>query len=149
MKMRAIWTISMILAILAPFQGAAATQEGFFAPCETDPVLTRLFTPVHPRLGRYEACSSGQPVAALAPRGWTIAGRSPLDAFGGVSIFFDRSKLTRLYGGRRANVARGWQLDGSRFESVILVSPYPDPTLTRLEPGTLVIRFLLDQAVVR
>jgi hypothetical protein len=138
----------MILAILAPFQGAGA-QSDFVAPCRTEPQLTRLFTPAHPQLGRYEVCATDQSIAALAPRGWTIAVRSPLDGFGGVDVFFDKSAVARLYGGSRVRVARGWRQDGNRFESVTLVSPHPDATLTRLEPGTLVVRFLLDQTRLR
>jgi hypothetical protein len=42
-------------------------------------------------------------------------------------------------------VARGWAERGDRFESVTLLSPYPDRTLTRLEPGTLVIRLTLER----
>ena len=35
---------------------------------------------------------------------------------------------------------------GDRFESITLVSPYPDATLTRLNPGTLIIRFTIISA---
>jgi len=41
-------------------------------------------------------------------------------------------------------VARGWIEYGNRFESVTLLSPYPDATLTRLLPGTMVIRWTTE-----
>jgi hypothetical protein len=66
----------------------------------------------------------------------------PLDAFGSGGAY-DRSAVSRLYGGRLASVARGWFRDGERFESVTFVSPYPDATLSRLLPGTLIIRFII------
>ena len=68
-----------------------------------------------------------------------------VSVFGGVGGL-DRSALARLYGGRRANVARGWIDEAGRFESVTLVSPYPNASLTALEPGTLIVRFVLDGA---
>jgi hypothetical protein len=110
--------------------------------CRADPVLTRLFTPAHPQLGRYEVCTTPQPIADVVPRGWTVAARSALDAFGAIGSF-DKAALARLYGGRRANVARGWFEDREGFESVTLVSPYPDASLTRLETGTLIVRFII------
>jgi len=63
----------------------------------------------------------------------------PADAFGR-SGDYDRSKLARLYGARRASVARGPRLENGRVvESWTLVSPYPSVALERLEPGTLLI----------
>src|SRR5919198_161536 len=50
-----------------------------------------------------------------------------------------RAALSRLYGGRRPRVARGWRRRGDVFESVTLISPYPDASLSRLNPGTMVI----------
>jgi hypothetical protein len=40
-------------------------------------------------------------------------------------------------------VVRGWRQQGDRFESVTLISPYPDAALRRLLPGTMVIRWIL------
>ena len=116
------------------------------AGCRPDPALTQLFTPSHPQLGRYEACATPQPLALVAPSGWTIGAESGLDVFGSVDRAggLDRAALARLYGGRPARVARGWTQDGMHFESLTLVSPYPNASLTALEPGTLVVRFVLD-----
>ena len=52
---------------------------------------------------------------------------------------YDRARLARLYGGTRVRVVRGWAETAGHFESVTLLSPYPDPDLTRLQPGTMVI----------
>lgn len=111
-----------------------------------DPALTGLFTPRHPDIGQYEVCTSPEPLAALTYAGWTIDAAEnvePLDAFG-TGGSYDRSALARLYGGTRARVARGWIQEGDRFESVTLISPFPDATLTRLLPGTMVIRFTMQ-----
>ena len=66
----------------------------------------------------------------------------PLDAFGAAGTY-DRAALSRLFGGRRTTVARGWTEQGERFESITLISPHPDATLRRLVPGTLVIRHVI------
>jgi hypothetical protein len=107
-----------------------------------DPALTALWTPVHPQLGRYEACTSTLPLAELAAPEWTIETVPPLDAFGTAGPF-NKAAVTRLYGGRWPSVARGWRVVDGRFESITLVSPYPNRQLTALEPGTLIIRYFV------
>jgi len=104
-----------------------------------DPTLARLFTPAHPRLGHYEVCASSEPIQPL--NGGPIEALEALDAFG-ASGSYDRPALSRLYGGTRVQVARGWTLEGKRFESITRLSPYPDASLTRLQSGTLEIRFV-------
>jgi hypothetical protein len=111
-----------------------------------DPALTRLFTPPHPQLGQYEVCTVDEPIEAVAG-GWAIDTVTPLDVFGTAGTY-DRARLARLFAGRRARVARGWHDDAGRFESVTLISPHPDPTLTRLEWGTMVIRWRWDRRTV-
>ena len=111
-------------------------------PLSCDGTLTKLLTPQHPQLGRYEACTTTEPLTHVAPAGWTIEALEPLDAFGRAGTY-NRSALARLYGSRRPSVARGWIQDGDRFESVTLVSPFPNASLTRLESGTLVIRYFI------
>lgn len=108
-------------------------------PLSCDAVLTTLFTPARPQLGRYEVCTTREPLTAVARPRWRIETLPPLDAFGAAGPY-DRAALSRLYGGRRVGVARGWTEEGNRFESLTLISPYPDATLSRLMPGTLVIR---------
>jgi len=107
-----------------------------------DPTLVPVFTPPHPRLGRYEVCTSSQPIQAV--NGGPIEALEALDAFGTAGTY-DRSALARLYGGMRVQVARGWTLTGHTFESVTRLSPYPDASLTHLLPGTMEIRWTLDR----
>jgi hypothetical protein len=104
-----------------------------------DPALVPLLTPPHPRLGRYEVCASDAPIQPV--NGGTIEALEALDAFGAAGTY-DRPTLSRLYGGTRVQVARGWIRTGDRFESITRLSPYPDASLTRLLPGTLEIRFV-------
>lgn len=118
-----------------------------------DPAFARLFAPAHPRIGlpplarpgwtsRYDVCPSTEPLSTLAGADWTVEAVSPLDAFGSAGAY-DRAALVRLYHGQRVRVARGWREAAGQFESITLVSPYPDSTLARLEPGTLIIRLIL------
>jgi hypothetical protein len=114
-----------------------------------EPALTKLFAPERPVLGRYEVCATPaalpDEMAESARRGvhfGMVESADPLDAFGRAGTY-DRSALARLYGGTRARVVHGFRAEGSRFESTTLISPHPDAALTRLMPGTLVIRFLL------
>jgi hypothetical protein len=73
------------------------------------------------------------------PGSWQPRATLPFDAFGQTGGY-DRWKLARLYGALRPRVARGPKaLDGRVIESWTLISPYPDPTFQRLEPGTLLI----------
>ena len=109
-----------------------------------NPALTALFTPPRPGLGRYEVCTTTdrlEEVAAGGPHYGPIELLEPLDAFGAAGSY-NRAALARLYAGRRIRVARGWIEYVDRFESITLLSPYPDATLTHLLPGTMVIRWM-------
>jgi hypothetical protein len=124
-----------------------------------DPALTRLFTPPHPRLGHYEVCTTPDTIEQIVQDGGPIVPREdsagsrvhygpvemllPIDAFGAAGPY-NKSAVARLYGGGRAKVARGWRQVGNQFESVTLISPYPDASLTRLERGTMVIVIRID-----
>lgn len=116
------------------------------AALSCDPQLTVLFTPPRPSLGRYEICTAPEPLEVVATaeghQYGPVEALDPLDAFGAGGPY-DRLKLARLYSGTRVRVTRGWRLRGDVFESVTLLSPYPDPELTRLMPGTMAIRFVL------
>ena len=113
-----------------------------------DPALTALFTPARPISGHYEVCTSDEPLdrvasdTAGAPRFSPSEMIDPLDAFGAAGSY-SRSALAQLYAGRRVRVAQGWVDRGGQFESVTLLSPYPDPTLTRLLPGTMIVRWTM------
>ncbi len=114
------------------------------------PAFVELFAPAAHR-GAYRAAVSPEGIdavlAALAddpalvrtPGAWTPQRAAPADAFGR-SGSYDRWRLARLYGARQARVARGARMEAGRvIESWLMVSPYPSPDLTRLEPGTLLI----------
>ena len=110
-----------------------------------DPALTTLFAPPQVGLGRYEVCTTTEPleeVAAGGPHYGPIEQLDPLDAFGAAGSY-SRAALARLYAGTRVRVARGWIEYADRFESITLLSPYPDATLRRLVPGTMVIRWIM------
>src|SRR5262245_31431208 len=109
-----------------------------------EPALTALFTPEKPRLGYYEVCTTDEPIESAADREWKIEALDPLDAFGTAGPY-DRFAMSRLYGGRRARVARGWHESGGHFESITLISPYPDAEFKSLLPGTLIIRLVNAQ----
>ena len=120
----------------------------FLALLVCDPRLTRLFTPLHPQLGNYEVCADPRPIERVVesddgpggPHYTEMTEVEALDAFGRAGPY-DRNALARLYGGRRAKVVRGWRRENGRFESLTLISPYPDASLQRLEPGTMMIRW--------
>jgi hypothetical protein len=133
-----IYAITLILLVLS-----TGLQPTASVAC--DATLTDLFAP-RPGLGRYEVCVSADQLDAARPEGMKygeIERLEPLDAFGRAGGY-DRSKLVRLYGGRRVAVVRGWRQDAGRFASVTLLSPYPDAALTHLEPGTMIIRWTAD-----
>ena len=137
-----IYAITLILLVFA-LPGAAAPACG--------PELTDLFAPRRPQLGHYEVCVVDEPLAAVgaagAADGWHYAAverLEVLDAFGTAGAY-DRARMAQLYGGRRVEVRRGWRQRGDEFESVTLLSPYPDTTLSRLNPGTMTIRWTLEE----
>jgi len=72
------------------------------------------------------------------PGAWTIQPQIPYDAFG-LSGSYNRWKVAGLYRSRRAQVAHGPRLDQGQMESWTLIAPYPDASLERLEPGTLIL----------
>jgi hypothetical protein len=116
-----------------------------------DPALTTLFTPWQPVIGRYEVCTVSEPIeqvkAAGGPLGLHYAdveALEALDAFGSAGSY-NRFAMTRLYGGTRASVTHGWRESADGFESVTLISPYPDASLSRLMPGTMVIRLMISR----
>jgi hypothetical protein len=134
----------LLLALheVAPVSGATVTQ--FTADCSPEPLLAALLTPRHPQLGRYEVCSTARPIAEILPTGWTVESLGALEAFG-IAGPYNRADLARLCGGRRVSVARGFAQSADRFESFELVSPYPDSSLSRLMPGTLIIRYVVTE----
>jgi hypothetical protein len=78
------------------------------------------------------------PAVLHPPGAWEPHTMIPFDAFG-LSGGYNRWKVAGLYRSRRVQVARGPRMDQGQAESWMLVAPYPDVTLQRLEPGTLII----------
>jgi hypothetical protein len=124
-----------------------------------DSVYVPLFTPRGAPPGAYRTFTTSRPLdkvlaalaadASLPARDGSFEAHleSAADAFGS-SGGYNRWKLALLYGGQRVAVARGPRFaDGRVVEAWTLVSPYPDPQLQRLNPGTLLI--VLDLDVIR
>jgi len=130
-----------------PAARSAAADTPPAAAVGCDSTLAARFTPPAPVLGRYEVCPDPRPPAELAA-GLVFVALDPLDAFGTAGPYH-RSALARLYAGRRARVAHTWTATAERFEADTLISPYPTAALDRLEPGTLVIRWLCDRSDAR
>jgi hypothetical protein len=110
------WTESPLFRpLFTPSRVPEGTYNTFVTPRSLDDVLAEL-----------QAGVEEQTVVAL-------------EAFG-QSGGYNRWTLARLYGARRARVARLPRVEnGEAVEFWTLISPYPDPSLQRLEPGTLLI----------
>lgn len=122
---------------------AAAAQPGAPEPVvRCSAALAALYAPPHPRVGRYEVCVTEAPLDRVADPAWPREPSAPLDAFGTAGAY-DRAAVARLYGALRPTVARGWRRRDGELESVMLISPVPNLTVTELEPGTLIIRLII------
>jgi hypothetical protein len=117
----------------------------------------RMFAPAGPRAAAYHIYVSRlgidkvleqlvtDPSLLRPPGAWTPTAFVPVDAFGQTGGY-DRSKLARLYGSKRALVAHGPRGPaGLPTEAWTLISPYPSDDMTRLEPGTMLIVLDLGQ----
>ena len=154
---RAIAVLSALLLSTLPRTGdvSAAGAQSVDPPGAAAPALARLFTPLQAPAGAYRVTVLAEGIdgalervkKALAPDApagapagsWQVQQMDPLEAFGTTGAY-DRSKVARLYTGRRVSVVRGpVERDGKVVAAVTLISPYPDATLSRLEKGTLVI----------
>ena len=157
-------SISRAFALLAALLISTSARPGTVAadagqnpepPGTPVPALARLFTPLQAPVGAYTVTVLAEGIdAAMArvkqavapgasagnpPGSWQVQQLDPLEAFGTVGTY-DRSKVARLYTGRRVSVVRGpVERSGKVVAAVTLISPYPDATLSRLEAGTLVI----------
>ena len=137
--------LSSALAIIYLISAALASAPQEAAPArDCDERWARLFAPLRPQLGEYRVCADPLPLARIVPTGWPIEATGALDAFGAAGGY-DRARLSRLYGGVRPSVARGSVEHPNALESLTLISPHPDPTLSQLVPGTLVISHLVPR----
>jgi hypothetical protein len=114
-----------------------------------DEALRMLFTPPRAPEGVFRVFRSARPAADLAgelkaldpapaPGAWELR-RLEIGTVFGSHGTYDPGRLGRLFKGRRAAVVRGSLLLEGRRYAFVLVSPHPDPTLTRIVDGTLTI----------
>jgi hypothetical protein len=145
---RRIAAFTLAAAVLAAAASAAPVPPA--GPWRAAPAYVGLFAPPSARAA-YEAWTTptsidavlraleGDPLLLHPPGAWQAQALIASDVFGDGGGY-DRRRLARVYGATRARVARGPRgADGRVDESWLLVSPYPDPSLQRLEPGTLLI----------
>jgi hypothetical protein len=145
----------VICLLLSGMAGAAAAQgdsvRGVGAPWREAPEYLPLLAPAGIRQRAYSVYVSpldlettlrqldSEAALVRAPGAWQARPTLPWDAFGQAGGY-DRSAMARVYGARQRRVARGARMEDFRVvESWTLVGPYPDPTLRRLETGTILI----------
>jgi len=152
----------LVLTAAVPWSGAAAEAgQAIQVPGTPAPELAKLFTPLQVPEGTYQVTVLKEGIdgavrlvkGALAPGtrpaetpgAWQVQELDPLEAFGTAGPY-DRSRVARLYAGRRASVARGpVEREGRVVAAVTLISPRPDSTLSHLEKGTLVILLRIEK----
>jgi hypothetical protein len=128
--------------------GAAAAGFPLGTP---DPSLTRLFTPLSVPPGTYLAYRSSETIETLTSRlrtldpapasgAWEPSRPEAHGAFGQEGVY-DRAGLARLFNGKRVTVVRGSLVQHGQRLAYTLISPYPDPTLSHIVEGTMVIEF--------
>jgi hypothetical protein len=147
--------LTVTLALSAICLTAAATASVALGP--VDPALTRLFAPLSTPPGLYAVHHVNRPIREVAaslraldpnpaPGAWEATRPEAHDAFGQAGLY-DRFRLAQLFGGRRVTVVRGSLADAGGIRAFTLISPCPDPTLSRVEPGTMVIVLRLGHPV--
>ena len=137
------------IVVLVLLSGLAARQPDM--AWREAPAYIRVFAPLRLHTDAYRMSVSPLDLDAVlrglqrdaslvrSPGAWEARELPPFDVFGQTGGY-DRWRLARLYGARRPRVARGPKAENGRVtESWTLISPYPDPAFTRLEPGTLLI----------
>jgi hypothetical protein len=138
--------IGLLLGLLGQATTAGPPSLG-----QADEALTRRFTPGSVAHGTYVVYRSERPVSDLAAElrahdpapsqgAWKPERQDSLEAFDGASRA-DRFRIAELYVGIHPFVARGSLVRDGRRLAYTLISPYPDATLSRLKPGTLIIVF--------
>ena len=114
-----------------------------------DEGLRLAFTPATFAAGSFEVHHSAEAIARLAARlraldpspaagAWQIERAGVFDAFGGEGPY-DKARLARLFGGSSPSVARGTLVTMGGRRAFTLIAPCPDPSLSSLGPGTMVI----------
>jgi hypothetical protein len=114
-----------------------------------DEGLRLAFTPATFAAGSFEVHYSAEAIARLAARlraldpspaagAWQVERAGVFDAFGGEGPY-DKARLARLFGGSSPSVARGTLVTMGGRRAFTLIAPCPDPSLSSLGPGTMVI----------
>jgi len=99
--------------------------------------------------GTFEVYRSPRDIHALAaelaaldpapsPGAWKVGPLGPGDAFGSAGPY-DAPRLARLYVGTLQRVARGSLRRPEGVVGYTLIAPWPDASLSSLQPGTMVI----------
>jgi hypothetical protein len=146
MRSRAVGPIFHVALFLVAAATAAAATIG-----TPNPSLTRLFTPLAVPPGTYVVSTSTETIETLtarlkaqdpspAPGAWVASRPEASGAFGQEGLY-DRARLARLFNGKRVTVVRGSLAQQGQRLAYTLVSPYPDPTLSHIVEGTMVIEF--------
>jgi hypothetical protein len=141
------------VVLLVPLVAAAGIAPGpepsLLADAYRAPTLARLFLPPAAPPNAYALYVSERNIWTLAGQlraldvqpvahAWQVQQTNPFEGFGAEGRY-DRVRLARLFLGRRLRVARGSLNEAGVLRGYTLLSPYPDETLTRLMPGTMVI----------
>ena len=121
-------------------------------PTKADEGLRAAFTPFRAPPGTYRVLVTEKGIEEVAlrmkaanpsgPEGaWAIQRVEALTVIDSAARV-DRARVARLFGGRPLRVARGPITEKGRvIESITLMSPYPDASLSRLIPGTMIVVF--------
>lgn len=149
--MRPLVVICLLLSGMAAAAAQVGSVRGVGAPWREAPGYLPLLAPTGIRQSAYSVYVSpldlettlrqldSDAARVRAPGAWQARPALPWDAFGQAGGY-DRSAMARVYGARQPRVARGARMEAGRVvESWTLVEPYPDTTLHRLEPGTILI----------
>ena len=144
------------LSLAAAIVTATLSAADLIHPWRPDDSLRRLLMPPAMPPDTYRVFVTDQPIETVAthyrrvvdglmpppgnPGQWRAERQSFAEAIGPSGIY-DRAKVARLYGGRGPMVAGGTIRTPAATESVILVSPYPNAQLSRLESGTMIVVF--------
>lgn len=149
MRVRKVAVSALAVAGLAWAGAPARVAAGPPDIGVSDARLARLFVPLAAPAGTYEVFRSPRPITELVAEfraldpapvadAWKTSPLGPGDAFGS-SGPYDLPKLARLYGGTRPLVARGSLRTEAGVVGYTLISPWPDPELSALQPGTMTI----------